>query len=95
MDVFALRQSLVGDYESFARSFTSIRADDIREHVDTAYANGRFWPEPLIQKNSGPLWGVGQPASGSDFTAARCGNSWHRYQSVKACIGCQHYCWIN
>lgn len=51
MDVFALRQHLIEDYSRFARSFTTIRADDLRQGVDAAYASGRYWPEPLIQIN--------------------------------------------
>ena len=33
MDVFDLDRALVSDYERFARSFTQIRADDIRSQV--------------------------------------------------------------
>ncbi|HWW82251.1 MAG TPA: DEAD/DEAH box helicase [Vicinamibacterales bacterium] len=51
MDVFALRQSLIDQYASFARSFTTIRADDIKSQVAKEYASGRFWPEPLVQVN--------------------------------------------
>lgn len=51
MDVFALRQSLIDQYASFARSFTTIRASDIRTQVEKAYDQGRFWPEPLLQIN--------------------------------------------
>ncbi len=51
MNVFDLDQSIIGDYERFARSFTQIRADDIRTQVDALYASGRFWPEPLISIN--------------------------------------------
>ena len=51
MDVFSLRQSLIGQYASFARSFTTIRADDIRAQVEQEYDSGRFWPEPLVQIN--------------------------------------------
>lgn len=51
MNVFDLDQSIIGDYERFARSFTQIRADDIRIQVDELYATGRFWPEPLISIN--------------------------------------------
>lgn len=61
MDVFALRQSLIDEYAAFARSFTSIRADDIRTQVDAAYAGGRYWPEPLIQIN--PRFQLGRPVS--------------------------------
>jgi len=51
MDVFELNTSLVSDYERFARSFTEIRSDDIREKVDSLYKSRRFWPEPLISIN--------------------------------------------
>ena len=51
MDVFSLRKSLIGQYASFARSFTTIRADDIRAQVEQEYDSERFWPEPLIQIN--------------------------------------------
>ena len=51
MNVFNLDSSIVRDYERFARSFTEIRAGDIREQVDAIYATGRFWPEPLISVN--------------------------------------------
>ncbi|MDR1424225.1 MAG: DEAD/DEAH box helicase [Azoarcus sp.] len=42
---------MIADYSQFARSFTSIRAEDIRSGVHAAYADGRYWPEPLIQIN--------------------------------------------
>ncbi len=51
MDVFDLDRRLTGDYERFARSFTRIRAPDIRERVDALYASGQFWPEPLVSLN--------------------------------------------
>lgn len=51
MDAFSLRDWIVDEYRSFATSFTSIFAKDIRQQVDSIYAEGRFWPEPLIQIN--------------------------------------------
>ena len=51
MDVFAFRDFLVKDYERFTRSFVRIRAEDIKRHVDGEYADGRFWPAPMIQLN--------------------------------------------
>ena len=51
LDVFALRDSVVGEYERFATSFTAIHAQDIREQVEAIYAEKRYWPEPLIQIN--------------------------------------------
>ncbi len=51
MDVFSLRDAVVGEYKRFATSFTTIYADDIREQVEAIYAKERYWPEPLIQVN--------------------------------------------
>jgi ATP-dependent helicase YprA (DUF1998 family) len=51
VDVFDLDQKLVDDYTRFARSFTRIRASDIKAQVDQIYATRRFWPEPLISLN--------------------------------------------
>ena len=51
LDVFALRESVVGEYKRFATSFTTIHAQDIREQVEGIYAKERYWPEPLIQIN--------------------------------------------
>ncbi|RQV56160.1 DUF1998 domain-containing protein [Burkholderia cenocepacia] len=59
MDVFSLRSQLIADYSKFARSFTSIRAEDIQTGVHAAYADGRYWPEPLIQIN--PRYRQGRP----------------------------------
>jgi len=51
MNVFELRNQLVGDYGAFARSFTKIKSADIRDQLHEIYAGDRFWPEPLLQIN--------------------------------------------
>lgn len=51
MNVFDLDKSLLKDYERFARSFTRIRAEDIKTQVDQLYSSNRFWPDPLITIN--------------------------------------------
>ena len=51
MDVFDLDRALLADYARFARSFTQIRAADIRQQVEEIYASNRFWPDPLISIN--------------------------------------------
>ena len=51
MDVFALRDQLVADYEAFTRSFIHVKDDQIREVVDRELAQGLLWPESLIQLN--------------------------------------------
>lgn len=51
MDVFALRDTLVGEYRKYAESFLSIRDARIREHVQRAFGRGLLWPNPRIQLN--------------------------------------------
>jgi hypothetical protein len=51
VNVFDLDRALVRDYERFARSFTQIRAPDVRRQVEALYASDRFWPDPLISIN--------------------------------------------
>jgi hypothetical protein len=51
LDVFKFRENVVRDYERFSRSFTKIRASDIKGFVDREYAAQKFWPAPLVQLN--------------------------------------------
>src|SRR3954451_23661476 len=51
MDVFALRNRLVADYEEFTRSFITVRDERIEEVVDRELSEGLLWPESLIQLN--------------------------------------------
>jgi superfamily II DNA/RNA helicase len=51
VDVFDIDASLIARYQSFARSFTTIRAPDIKDQIDQIYDSGVFWPEPLIGLN--------------------------------------------
>ncbi|WDA42678.1 DEAD/DEAH box helicase [Erythrobacter sp. BLCC-B19] len=51
MNVFELDADLIARYEKFTRSFTSIRAEDLRSQIDAVYEGGKFWPEPLIGLN--------------------------------------------
>jgi ATP-dependent helicase YprA (DUF1998 family) len=48
---FDLDRALIRDYEHFARSFTQIRAPDIRSQVEALYTSDQFWPEPLVSIN--------------------------------------------
>ena len=52
MTIFDLDRQVVNEYERFARSFTTIGADDLRSQLEGAYAGRRFWPEPMLQINS-------------------------------------------
>ncbi len=51
LDVFALRDFVVGEYRKFATSFTTVRSEDLRRQLEAIYAAARYWPEPLIQLN--------------------------------------------
>lgn len=50
-NVFGFRDELISEYSSFSRSFSRIAAADIRDEVERQYADGRYWPEPLVQIN--------------------------------------------
>ena len=50
-NVFDFRDQLINQYSSFSRSFARIAASDIKDEVERQCANGRYWPEPLIQIN--------------------------------------------
>jgi superfamily II DNA/RNA helicase len=51
-DVFKFQENLVEEYKRFSTSFTSIRAQDIRQVVGAAQERGDYWPEPLVQLNA-------------------------------------------
>ena len=47
MYVFKYRDNIVNQYRSFSKSFTKIKAEDIKDIYDSGY----HWPDPLIQLN--------------------------------------------
>jgi hypothetical protein len=49
MNVFDAHAKVVGDYARYIRSFISIADPAIRQTVDAALAEGKLWPEPLLQ----------------------------------------------
>jgi len=51
MDVFALREKLVGDFRRYAESFLAIRDDRINDHVRQKLDDGLLWPDPPLQLN--------------------------------------------
>ena len=51
MDVFSFRDRVVEDYGQFSRSFTQIKAPDLRDFVEGRYGDEEYWPSPLIQLN--------------------------------------------
>jgi len=51
MDVFNLRNQLVGDYAEYISSFIYIRDQRIKQYADKILQEGQLWPDPLIQLN--------------------------------------------
>lgn len=52
MNIFELRQRLIGDYSSYIKSFIQIRDSRIQRYVEQElFHKGILWPEPLIQLN--------------------------------------------
>jgi ATP-dependent helicase YprA (DUF1998 family) len=51
LDVFALRDRLVEDYESYVGSFIKIKDARIEDEVVRSLDEGLLWPDPLIQLN--------------------------------------------
>lgn len=51
MKAFDFDQHLIGSYERFSRSFSSIRSEDLRSQIDAQYDAGRFWPDALLSLN--------------------------------------------
>lgn len=51
MNVFETHAKIVSDYSRYIRSFINISDAAIRDAVDAALAEGKLWPEPLLQFN--------------------------------------------
>ena len=51
MDVFGLRDDLVGAYREYATSFMRFRDDRVRDKVNEALDAGKLWPHPSVGLN--------------------------------------------
>ena len=51
MNVFDTHAKIVSDYASYIRSFINIADPAIRQTVEAALAEGKLWPQPLLQFN--------------------------------------------
>lgn len=51
MKAFEFDNDLIDTYARFSRSFSTIRAEDLRKEVEAEYAAGRFWPDSLLSLN--------------------------------------------
>src|SRR6266516_6915524 len=66
MNIFDLRQQLIGNYSSYVKSFIEVGNLRIRDYVEQElFERGMLWPEPLIQLN--PLF---QPGASIDALVA-------------------------
>ncbi|AIZ45146.1 RNA helicase [Deinococcus radiopugnans] len=51
MNIFEFRQDVIRQYQSYVSSFVHILDKDIRAYVEGEFAQGTFWPDPLVQLN--------------------------------------------
>ena len=51
MDIFGLRDRLIGDYGDYIQSFIHIQDEGVSKHVEENLTKGLLWPDPLIQLN--------------------------------------------
>lgn len=51
MKAFEFDHQLISAYEQFSRSFSTIRAPDLKAEIDQQYDAGKFWPEALLSLN--------------------------------------------
>ena len=51
MDVFQLRDAVIGDYEAFVKGFLNVRDPRIRGVIEETLADGLLWPEPWLSLN--------------------------------------------
>ena len=51
MKAFEFDDRLIDSYARFSRSFSTIRAEDLKSEIDRQYDAGRFWPDALLSIN--------------------------------------------
>jgi hypothetical protein len=51
MNVFDTHEKIIADYASYIKSFINIADPAIGNKVDSALAEGKLWPDPLLQFN--------------------------------------------
>jgi Lhr-like helicase len=51
MKAFEFDHRLVESYARFSRSFSTVRAEDLKAEIDRQYNAGRFWPDALLSIN--------------------------------------------
>ena len=61
MNIFDLRDRVLGDYQNYVEGFLNIKDERIRDFVAQELSSGVFWPEALIQLN--PSFEMGRSVS--------------------------------
>lgn len=51
MKAFEFDHQLIRAYKHFSRSFSAIRAPDLKSEIDAQYDAGKFWPDALLSLN--------------------------------------------
>ncbi|HYS35108.1 MAG TPA: hypothetical protein VEO01_05630 [Pseudonocardiaceae bacterium] len=51
MDIFDVRDRLIGDYKEFTSSFVDVRDPKVRDHVERLASLGHQWPDPWLSLN--------------------------------------------
>lgn len=62
LDIFNLRDEVIGDYREYIESFLKIRDQRIKDFVDQELERGELWPDPLVQLNPSYRQGANIPA---------------------------------
>ena len=86
MNVFNLRDQLVGQYSHYVKSFIQIRDERISEHVTQRLEEGMLWPEPLIVPGRGSLVSELIALAGGSSVTADQGLGYPR-MSLEAAVG--------
>lgn len=91
MKAFEFDHHLIDSYARFSRSFSTIRAEDLRQEIEHQYDAGRFWPDALLSLNprflSGPtvndlvVSGDLDEATGKIFRFGEVPLRFHRHQA--------------
>ena len=91
MKAFDFDHYLIDAYERFSRSFSAIRALDLKAEIDAQYDAGKFWPDALLSLN--PHFEVGpsvdelvssgdlDSGTGQVFRFGSSGIRFHRHQA--------------
>lgn len=62
LDIFKLRDEVIGDYREYIESFLKIRDPQTKAFVDRELGLQKLWPDPLVQLNPSYRQGANIPA---------------------------------